>query len=124
LDRQSAAAPMRDMLMPGRCGNALTGHGILEVENLESACHRGDITGGWVVRLRSAAARKHWTSSEQLEPQLEDLEAQATVAEAQAPVEIASRKKAERKPLPVHSIGRGGFGTHWTDTSIVRVVDR
>jgi hypothetical protein len=37
---------------------------------------------------------------EQLELKLEDLEAEEAVAEAQAPVEVAPRKKAERKPLP------------------------
>lgn len=39
---------------------------------------------------------------EQLELQLEDLEAEEAVAEAQAPMEIAPRKRAERKPLPPH----------------------
>jgi transposase len=39
---------------------------------------------------------------EQLELQLEDLEAEEAVAEAQAPVDMAPRKKAERKPLPPH----------------------
>lgn len=39
---------------------------------------------------------------DQLELRLEDLEAEAAVAEAQAPVEVAPRKKAERKPLPPH----------------------
>jgi transposase len=39
---------------------------------------------------------------EQLELQLEDLEAEEAVAEAQAPVEMAPRKKADRKPLPPH----------------------
>ncbi|WP_027867328.1 IS66 family transposase [Massilia alkalitolerans] len=39
---------------------------------------------------------------EQLELQLEDLEAEEAVAEAQAPMELAPRKKAERKPLPPH----------------------
>lgn len=39
---------------------------------------------------------------EQLEPQLEDLEAEEAVAEAAAPAEVAPRKKAERKPLPPH----------------------
>ena len=39
---------------------------------------------------------------EQLELQLEDLEAEEAVAEAQAPAEVAPRKKAERKPLPPH----------------------
>jgi len=39
---------------------------------------------------------------EQLELQLEDLEAEEAVAEAQAPVDVAPRKKAERKPLPPH----------------------
>jgi transposase len=39
---------------------------------------------------------------EQLELQLEDLEAEESVAEALAPVEMAPRKKAERKPLPPH----------------------
>jgi len=32
--------------------DALTGHGILEVENLESARHRGYVTGGWAARLQ------------------------------------------------------------------------
>ena len=39
---------------------------------------------------------------EQLELQLEDLEADEAVAEAEAPAEVAPRKKAERKPLPQH----------------------
>jgi len=39
---------------------------------------------------------------EQLELQLEDLEAEEAVAEAQAPAEVAPRRKAERKPLPPH----------------------
>lgn len=39
---------------------------------------------------------------EQLELKLEDLETEAAVAEAQASVEMAPRKKAERKPLPAH----------------------
>lgn len=39
---------------------------------------------------------------EQLELQLEDLEAEEAVAEARAPMEVAPRKKAERKPLPPH----------------------
>lgn len=39
---------------------------------------------------------------EQLELQLEDLEAEEAVAEAQAPVDVAPRKKAARKPLPPH----------------------
>lgn len=39
---------------------------------------------------------------EQLELKLEDLEAEEAVAEAQAPMEMAPRKKAERKPLPAH----------------------
>ncbi|KQV36862.1 IS66 family transposase [Massilia sp. Root335] len=39
---------------------------------------------------------------EQLELQLEDLEAEEAVAEAQAPVDVAPRKKAERKLLPPH----------------------
>ena len=39
---------------------------------------------------------------EQLQLQLEDLEAEEAVAEAQAPAEVAPRKKAERKPLPPH----------------------
>lgn len=37
---------------------------------------------------------------EQLELKLEDLESEEAVAEAQAPVDVAPRKKAERKPLP------------------------
>jgi transposase len=37
---------------------------------------------------------------EQLELTLEDLEAEEAVAEAKAPVDVAPRKKAERKPLP------------------------
>jgi len=37
---------------------------------------------------------------EQLELKLEDLEAEEAVAEAKAPVDVAPRKKAERKPLP------------------------
>ena len=37
---------------------------------------------------------------EQLELKLEDLEAEQAVAEAKAPVDVAPRKKAERKPLP------------------------
>ncbi|WP_395400532.1 IS66 family transposase [Pseudoduganella sp. UC29_106] len=39
---------------------------------------------------------------EQLELQLEDLEAEEAVAEARATMEVAPRKKAERKPLPPH----------------------
>ena len=39
---------------------------------------------------------------EQLELQLEDLEAEEAVAEAQAPKDVAPRKKAARKPLPPH----------------------
>nr|WP_229418172.1 IS66 family transposase [Massilia sp. Root351] len=39
---------------------------------------------------------------EQLKLKLEDLEAEAVVAEAQAPVEMAPRRKSERKPLPPH----------------------
>lgn len=39
---------------------------------------------------------------EQLELKLEDLEAEEAVAEEQAFVEMAPRKKAERKPLPAH----------------------
>ncbi|MBV8634165.1 MAG: IS66 family transposase [Burkholderiaceae bacterium] len=39
---------------------------------------------------------------EQLELQLEDLETEEAVAEAQAPVDLAPRKRAERKPLPPH----------------------
>jgi hypothetical protein len=37
---------------------------------------------------------------EQLELKLEGLEAEEAVAEAKAPVDVAPRKKAERKPLP------------------------
>lgn len=37
---------------------------------------------------------------EQLELKLEDLEAEEAVAEAKAPVEVAPRKRVERKPLP------------------------
>lgn len=37
---------------------------------------------------------------EQLELKLEDLEAEAAVAQSQAPMDVALRKKAERKPLP------------------------
>lgn len=39
---------------------------------------------------------------EQLELKLEDLEAETAVVQAQAPLEVAPRKKAERKPLPPH----------------------
>jgi hypothetical protein len=39
---------------------------------------------------------------EQLELKLEDLEAEAAVTEVHAPVAMAPRKKAERKPLPAH----------------------
>ncbi|MGO4382540.1 IS66 family transposase [Pseudoduganella sp. RAF53_2] len=39
---------------------------------------------------------------EQLELKLEDLETEEAVAEVQAPLELAPRKKAERKPLPPH----------------------
>ena len=39
---------------------------------------------------------------EQMELQLEDLEAEEAVVEAQVPAEVAPRKKAERKPLPPH----------------------
>jgi hypothetical protein len=36
----------------------LTGHGILEVENLESARHRGYVTGGWAARLQFSDAHQ------------------------------------------------------------------
>jgi transposase len=50
----------------------------------------------------AAAPRKLDQQIEQLELQLEDLEAEEAVAEAQAPVDMTPRKKAERKPLPPH----------------------
>ncbi len=47
-------------------------------------------------------SEKLYQQIEQLELQLEDLEAEEAVAEAQAPKDVAPRKKAARKPLPPH----------------------